>query len=230
MIGIGTLINVVCIVGGGIIGSLFGHVIKSKMQQTILQITGVAVLFLGMEGAIKQANNTSSLVMIISLVLGAFIGEMFQIDQHIQQFGQWLKIKTNNAKDPKFVNGFVTTSCTVCIGAMAILGSIQDGIFGDPSILIAKGILDAIIVCILTISLGKGCIFSAIPVGLLQGSVTVLAHFAGNFMSTPALNAISYVGSILIFCVGLNLIRKEQIRVANILPSLIFAAVFALIQ
>ena len=130
--------------------------------------------------------------------------------------------------DASFVNAFVTASCTVCIGAMAVVGAIEDGIYGDYSVLLAKGILDAIIICIMSASQGRGCIFSAIPVALFQGSITIIAMFAGSFMSATALSNLSFVGSILIFCVGLNLIWAQQIRVANLLPSLIVAAVWGI--
>ena len=122
---------------------------------------------------------------------------------------------------------FVTATLTVCIGAMAIVGAIQDGIFGDPSILLAKAVLDFIIVMVMTCSMGKGCIFSAIPVALFQGSVTLLARLIKPIMTEAALANLSLIGSILIFCVGINLIWKKQIRVANLLPAIVIAVVIA---
>ena len=119
------------------------------------------------------------------------------------------------------------SNLTVCIGAMAIIGSIQDGISGDYSTLAAKSVLDFIIILIMASSLGKGCIFSAIPVGVLQGSVTLLARLIQPLMTRAALDNISLTGNILIFCVGVNLVWKGTVKVANLLPVLIFAVLFA---
>ena len=121
----------------------------------------------------------------------------------------------------------MTASLTVSIGAMAIVGALEDGISGDWSILAAKSVLDFIIVMVMTCSMGKGCIFSAVPVFVLEGAITVFAIFIKPFMTELALNYISLVGSILIFCVGINLVWGKKIRVANLLPSLIFAVIAA---
>ena len=135
-----------------------------------------------------------------------------------------------NAKDQGFVNGFVTASLTVCIGAMAIVGAIQDGIKGDSSILFTKAVLDLIIITVMTCSMGKGCIFSAIPVGILQGSVTALAVLIKPLMTETALANISMIGAILIFCVGLNLVWGKKVRVANMLPSVVIAVIAAFLM
>lgn len=234
MRGLGTIINVFCIVCGGVLGRLLGSRMSARMQDLLLTVTGVAVLFLGIGGAMEnmlvisggQLSSGGSMMMIISLAGGAIIGELLNIEEMVERFGKWLKEKSRSENDSAFVSSFVSASCTVCIGAMAVVGSIQDGIYGDYSILAAKGILDAIIICIMTASQGRGCIFSALPVALFQGSITVLAMLCGSFMTEPALSNLSFVGSILIFCVGLNLIRGQKISVANLLPSLIIAAVW----
>lgn len=231
MKGLGTVINVLCIILGGMAGSVFKSHLKERMQESLLTITGVAVIFLGIGGTIERLltiTNEQTVMMIVSLAVGAVIGEFIDIEGKVEQFGEWLKQRSNSKNDTAFVSSFVSASCTVCIGAMAVVGSIQDGIYGDYSVLLAKGILDAIIICIMTSSQGKGSIFSAIPVALFQGSITVIAIFFGSFMSANALNNLSFVGSILIFCVGLNLIRDEKIRVANLLPSIIVAAIWGI--
>ena len=234
MRGLGTLINVACILLGGIIGRFAGNRLKPNVQDTVMTITGIGVMMLGLGGTMQHMlvitdgvlNTSGTLMMIISLALGSAIGEMLQIEQKVQQFGEWLKHKSNSNGDPYFVTGFVTASCTVCIGAMAIIGAIQDGTTGDYSILLAKGIIDAIIICIMASTLGKGCIFSAIPVAIVQGITTIIAFFIGSFLPGQALSNLSYVGSILIFCVGLNMLRTKQIRVANTLPSILIAALW----
>ena len=155
--------------------------------------------------------------------------EVIDFDGLFERFGTWLRNRTGNENDIGFIDAFLTASFTVCIGAMAIIGSIQDGLYGDPSTLFAKSILDLIIVAMMTASLGKGCIFSAIPVALLQGSVTLLAGFLAPLMTEAALSNISLVGNILITCVGVNLVWPKTIRVANLLPALVIAVIFALI-
>ena len=121
------------------------------------------------------------------------------------------------------MNGFVTASLTVCIGAMAIMGAIQDGLSGDWSTLGAKAILDLIIVMVMTCSLGIGCAFSAVPVFLWEGGLTLLAGLVRPLMTEQALACLSLVGSVLIFCVGLNLVWGKRIRVANLLPAVLLA-------
>lgn len=231
----GTIINVVAIILGGIIGRLFGRFLSERFQDTLKKVCGVSVLFIGIAGALEGMltvnENTvvsgKAMMIVICLVLGAFLGELLNIEDGFEKFGEWLKKKTGNAKEKMFVEGFVTASFTVCIGAMAIVGAIEDGIFGDYSILVTKAILDFIIVIVMTGTMGKGCVFSAIPVGILQGSVTLLAQFIKPIMTDAALSNLSMIGSILIFCVGLNLVWGKKIRVANLLPAVILAVVMA---
>ena len=233
----GTIINTFAIILGGIIGYLFGSRIKEKTQDTLTMACGISVLFIGISGALEkmliiqdnQITSNYSIMLVLSLTIGGFIGEILDIEDKFEKFGEWLKQKTGNAKDKKFIDGFVNASLTVCIGAMAIVGSIQDGIYHDSSILITKAILDFIIIMVMTCSLGKGAIFSAIPVFLFQGSITILASFIEPFMSELALHHLSLVGSVLIFCVGLNLVWGKKVRVANLLPAILIAILFSFI-
>lgn len=167
------------------------------------------------------------MLLVVCLALGGLIGEILNIEKWFERFGEWLKQRTGNARDQQFVNGFVTASLTVCIGAMAIMGSIQDGISGDWSTLGAKSILDLIIVMVMTCSLGKGCAFSAIPVFLWEGGLTLLATAVRPVMTDTAMAYLSLVGSVLIFCVGVNLVWGKKIRVANLLPAVILAVIAA---
>ena len=140
---------------------------------------------------------------------------------------EWLKAKTGNSGDAAFVGAFVTASLTVCIGAMAIVGSIQDGILGDYSTLAVKSVLDFIIIIVMTSSMGKGAAFSAIPVVLFEGGVTLLARVISPVMTPLAISYLSLVGSVLIFCVGVNLVWGKRLRVANMLPAVLFAVLAA---
>ena len=235
MIGLGTILNVAAIVAGGLLGMVCGRFLPERVQDTLNKACGVSVLFLAMAGAMEgmlsldegKLVSGGSMLIVASLALGALVGEIINIDSGFERFGQWLKIKTGNARDKRFVEGFVTASLTVCVGAMAVVGAIQDGLFGDWSILATKAVLDLIIVLVMTCSMGKGCLFSAIPVGIVQGLVTVLARLVKPLMTDAALANLSLVGSVLIFCVGLNLVWGKKIRVANLLPAVIFAVIFS---
>ena len=142
--------------------------------------------------------------------------------------GAWLRHKTGSDGDSQFINGFVTASLTVSIGAMAIMGAIQDGIYGDHATLFAKAVLDFVIVLIMAASMGKGCVVSFIPVAVLQGVITLLASALAGLMTPAVLDNLSMVGNILICCVGVNLVWPGTIRVANLLPAVIVACVAAM--
>jgi len=235
MFALGTIVNTAAIILGGFLGLLFGGLLQQRHQDSLCKVCGVCTLFIGISGALEgmltvegaSVVGGGSLLIIGCLAIGAFIGELLNIEDAFERFGVWLKVKTGNARDQGFVNGFVTASLTVCIGAMAIVGAIQDGIQGDPSILYTKAVLDLIIITVMTCSMGKGCMFSAIPVAILQGSVTVLAKLIEPLMTPLALSNLSLVGSILIFCVGINLVWGKQIRVANLLPAIVVAVIAA---
>ena len=234
MAGLGTLINALAIIAGGIIGLVFGKKIPERMQETLLKVNGTAVLFIGIGGVMSKmltikdgvVNTQGSMMMIGSLAIGTVVGELLDLDGWMHRFGVCLQKKTGNGSDSHFIEGFVSASLTVCIGAMAIVGAIADGIDGNHSVLFAKAILDLIIVMVMSASLGKGCLFSFIPVVILQGSVTLLAKLIAPLITTAALNNISYVGSVLIFCVGVNLVFDSKIRVANILPAILVAVLW----
>lgn len=232
MYGLGTLINTVAIVLGGILGLLFGKLIKERHQDSLTKACGISVLFIGTGGALAGMLSLGpdgsfsagrSMLIVACLTLGAIVGELLNIEGGFERFGAWLKKKSGSSEDKNFIDGFLSASFTVCIGAMAIVGAINDGIYGDISILVTKSILDFIIIMIMAGSLGKGCIFSAIPVALLQGGVTALARLIMPLMTDAALDNLSMIGSILIFCVGLNLVWGKKVRVANLLPAIIFA-------
>ena len=229
----GAIINTAAIVAGGLCGHLFGKLLKDRHQETLTMACGVGTLFLSIAGAMNYMLHNDllpgggSMLIIACLALGGLIGEILNIENWFERFGEWLKKKTGNAKDKPFVNGFVTASLTVCIGAMAIMGSIQDGISGDWSTLGAKSILDLVIVMVMTCSMGKGCAFSAIPVLLWEGGLTLLATVIKPILTEAALGYLSLVGSVLIFCVGVNLVWGKKIRVANLLPAVILAVIAA---
>ncbi len=237
MFGLGTLINTAAIILGGILGLFLGRLLKERHQNSMIAACGISTMFIAIAGAMQGMlsvqdgviSSGQAMLVVICLTLGTLLGEIINLEDRFERFGEWLKAKTGNAKDRQFVNAFVTTSLTVCIGAMAIVGAIQDGILGDWSILATKSILDFIIVIILAGSLGKGSIFSAVPVFLLEGLVTVCASFVKPVITDLAMDYLSMVGSILIFCVGVNLVWGKKIRVANMLPAVVLSVIAAFI-
>ncbi|MDU4215618.1 MAG: DUF554 domain-containing protein [Veillonella sp.] len=199
MIGLGTAINVGLIIAGSLCGLAFGRFMKENLKQTLMIVSGIIVLLLGMSGAMQymlvivngSLQTTGPLLMIISMVVGAVIGEIIDLNHWITVFGDWVKTRTGNAGDPKFTHAFITASLTFTVGAMGVLGSIQDGLTGNYQ--------------------------------TLQWLITAMAHIAAPLMTPSAIDNLSYVGSILIFCVGIDLIWPGKVRIANLLPAIFMA-------
>lgn len=231
----GALINTISIIAGGLIGMVVGRAFSEDQQEALTKACGISVLFIAIAGAMErmlrveggQIASGKSMLVVLCLAVGTLIGELIGIEKGFVTFGEWLKIRTGNSGDAQFVNAFVTASLTVCIGAMAIVGSIQDGVTGDYSTLAVKSVLDLIIVAVMTSSLGKGAAFSAIPILLFEGSITLLAKLIAPLMTEAAIAYLSLIGSVLIFCVGLNLVFDRKLRVANMLPAVFLAAAAA---
>lgn len=231
----GALINTISIIAGGLIGMVVGRAFSEDQQEALTKACGISVLFIAIAGAMEgmlrveggQIASGKSMLVVLCLAIGTLIGELIGIEKGFVTFGEWLKIRTGNSGDAQFVNAFVTASLTVCIGAMAIVGSIRDGVTGDYSTLAVKSVLDLIIVAVMTSSLGKGAAFSAIPILLFEGLITLLAKLISPLMTEAAIAYLSLIGSVLIFCVGLNLVFDRKLRVANMLPAVFLAAAAA---
>ena len=213
-----------------IIGMIFKSKISKRFQDIIMQVMGLAVMFIGASGALRGIftvkdgflETGGTMLMIASLTIGALLGELINIEAQMERFGEWLKEKAKSSGDTKFVEGFVTASLTVCIGAMAIVGSIEDGISGNHDTLFAKAVLDLVIVMV--------CVaFSAIPVAILQGTVTICAGFIAPIMNDSIIANISFIGSMLIFCAGVNLSFGKKFKVGNMLPAIIIPFIYGLI-
>lgn len=230
--GFGTVVNCVAIIIGGALGLAIGRFLTEKLQQTLQMACAISVIFIGIGGTLTKMlrvngdgtlEMTGAMMMIASLTIGGLIGEVIDIDNKFERFGEWLKVRTGNEGDNKFLDGFVTTSLTVCIGAMAVIGPINDALLGDCTVLYMKAVLDLVLVTVMAASMGKGCVFSSVSVGLFQGAITAFAGLIEPLMTTAALDNLSYVGNALIFCVGVNLMFGKKIRVANLLPALVVA-------
>lgn len=245
MAGIGTIVNVMAIIAGGLCGLVTRRFLEERYQETIMKATGFAIIVMALGSTLSQMlvvkiaeagdkltgslDTQGTIMMILSLVLGALLGEWINLDRWFERFGAWLRDRSGNQEDRRFIDGFVSASLTVCVGAMAVIGSLEDGIRQDPQMLYAKAILDLIIIMIMTAFLGKGCIFSAVSVGIFQGTITLLARGIAPVLTEEAVSNLSLVGNVLILCVGVNLIWPRTIRVANVLPAIVFGVVFALI-
>ena len=235
MRGLGTIANIAAVIIGGTAGLFIKNGLKPRFQEILMQALGLCTIFMGIAGAMTGMLEATggalvskgSAMLIASLVLGALLGELLNLESLMERFGEWLKKKAERGedKDSRFVQGFVTSSLVICVGAMAIVGSIEDGMTGNASMLYAKAVLDGVIIMIFASTYGKGAIFSAIPVGLLQGGITLLAGLVAPLFSEAVIASISFVGSVLIFCVGANLCLGQKFRVANLLPSILIAGV-----
>ncbi len=235
MTGLGTIINSAAILAGGAVGHFAGKFFREEQQEALTVTCGISVLFIAIAGAMqgmlsidgKELVSGKSMLVVLCLAIGTIIGELVGIERGFERFGEWLKHKTGNSGDKGFVNAFVTASLTVCIGAMAIVGAIQDGISGDYSTLAVKSVLDFIIIAVMTSSMGKGSVFAAIPIFFFEGAITLLARLVAPVMTETATAYLSLVGSVLIFCVGVNLVWGKKVRVANTLPAVVLAVIAA---
>ncbi|MBR2765771.1 MAG: DUF554 domain-containing protein [Blautia sp.] len=231
----GTIINTVAVAAGGVAGHFTGRFFRQEQQEALNKVCGVSVLFIAIAGAVEgmlriegeSLASGRSMLVVLCLAIGTVIGELIGIENGFERFGEWLKLRTGNSRDKNFVNAFVSSSLTVCIGAMAIVGAIQDGITEDYSTLMIKSVLDFIIVAVMTSSMGKGAAFAAIPIFLLEGSITLLASLIAPVMTDLAIDYMSLIGSVMIFCVGVNLVWGKMLRVANMLPAVLLAVIAA---
>lgn len=234
MRGLGTVINVAAVVVGGGLGIFLKGGLKERYQQILMQALGVCTIFIGLSGALKGMcrvengvlETSGTMLLIASMVLGALAGEWMQIEKGMDHFGEWLRGKVGGKNDSQFVEGFVSASLVICVGAMAIVGALEDGIRGDYSMLAAKAVLDAVIVMVFASSYGKGAVFSALPVGLWQGCITIFAGFLEPVLTQQIISDLSFIGNVLIFCVGVNLAFGKKFRVGNMLPALLFVVLF----
>ncbi len=235
MIGLGTLINTGAVLAGSLIGLLSKRGFKPSLQDAMIKTLGVSTVFVSIAGALTgllkfengQIQTQGSLLMILSLVLGTLVGEALNLDGQIETLGTWLKKKAKAEESASFVEGFATASIIICVGAMAVVGSIQDGMTGDYSLLLTKSILDFVLVMMLSSSYGIGVMFSALPLFAYQGLLTLLAGVIAPFFTPTIIADLSYVGSVLIFGVGLNLLFKSTLKVANMLPALVFVCLLS---
>lgn len=240
MVGLGTLGNIGLILIGSTIGIFLKGGLKKRFQDTIMSALGLAVMFIGISGALEglfivegnTLGTTNIMLMIISLAVGALIGEIINIEAKLDKVGEWLKLKlkVKGEKGNGFVEGFVNSSLLFCVGAMAIIGSLQDGLSGDPSMLMAKGFIDGVVAVFFASTLGIGVFFSVIPVGIYQGIITLSSSFIEPLLNERLISNLSFIGSILIFGIGINMIFGKKIKCGNLLPAVLVPVAYEIIQ
>lgn len=229
MRGLGTIVNVAAILLGSLLGVLCRGGMKPRFREILNQGCGLATCLIGLSGALEMILTVEggslragkTMLIVFSLVLGGLLGEALNLTRGLNQLGERLKKTVRAGNDQRFVEGFVTASLVVCVGAMAICGALEDGLSGNPQTLFVKSILDFVIVAVMASVYGVGVAFSAVSVGVLQGTITLCAVLLAPLLSPELIANLSGVGSILICAVGVNLLFPGKFRVANLLPALL---------
>src|SRR6056297_3085124 len=223
---IGTIVNIAAVLGGSTVGVLFRGRFPEKVQNTVIHGISLAVILIGMQMAFSIEKDPDILLVIFSLVIGAVIGELLQLEKRLNDFGESLKERFGG-DDDLFVQGFVQASLIYCVGAMAIMGSIQDGLNNDPSILFTKSLLDGTASVAFSATFGIGVLFSSIPVLLYQGSISLLASWAQHLLNQDVVAMMTATGGLLIMAIGLNMLLSAEIKIGNLLPSIFVAIIIA---
>ena len=238
VIGLGTIVNTAAIVVGGVSGTAIKSGLPQRYKNIIMQAIGLSVLIIGVSGALQGMYKITKegtisreyiTVMIFSLVIGGLIGEFINIEDKLDKMGLWFQKKFIKGES-NFAQGFVTASLIYCVGAMAIVGSLEDGLMGNTNTLFAKSILDGVSAIVFAATMGIGVSFSAIPVFVYQGSITLLAGFVKPWLTADVISQMSLVGSLLIMGIGLTMLEIKKIKVGNMLPAIFLPFVFYIFQ
>jgi len=220
---IGTFTNAGAIAAGALLGFLLQRGIPEKVKRTVMQGMALAIMLIGIQMALETKN---PLIVIISLVLGGVTGELIDIEKRLNGIGEFLERRMGN-RGSGIAPAFVTSSLVFCVGAMAVVGSIQEGLTGQYSTLLAKSLLDGIASIFFASTMGIGVIFSAVPVFLYQVSLTLLAGLMKNLLSNDVIAEVSSIGGLLIVGIGMNILGLRQIKVGNLLPAILYAGLIA---
>lgn len=225
--GIGTAANVLAIIAGALLGVILRRGLPERVEKILVEAISLAVVVIGIQMALKTQN---ILIAVVSLAIGAVVGEIIDINEWFNRFGKWAGDKIahgDEAVGAKVALGFVTASLLFCPGAMAVIGAIQDGLANDAATLYAKAILDGIFAVVMAANLGIGVALSAVSVGIYQGTITLLAGVLEPIATPAVLAEITSVGGLMVFAIGLNLLKVTQIKVANLMPAVIPAIILA---
>ncbi len=234
----GTVVNVAAVILGGILGILLKKGIKNEILENVMKAEGVAVLIIGMNGVFTnmlsvgadgKISESGGLVLLISLALGAFIGEIIKLDDKINSLGKFVE---NKVKSGGFSKGFVSAFIIFCVGSMSIIGSVNDGLSGDSSVLIVKSTLDFITAAVLASAMGIGVIFACVPLFVYQGTISLFASQIKPFIegNPEMMLQFSAVGYAIIMCIGINFIAGEKIKTANLLPAMVIPILYNVLK
>lgn len=223
---LGTIVNVLAIIGGSLVGMLLKGGIPKKYTDTIMQSVALAVILIGLKGAFS---GNELLLIIFSLAIGSGIGEFLRIEDHLESLGNWLESKFS-APGNNISKGFVTASLLYCVGSMAIVGSLESGLTGNHQTLFAKSVLDGISSVVFASSFGIGVLFSAVSVLLYQGMITLTASLIKSFLIPEVISQMSATGGLLIAALGFNMLEFKRIKVGNMLPAILIPLFYFMIQ
>ncbi len=221
----GTIINVGAIIIGGLIGLIFRERFPERITQTVLQVMGLFTILVGIQMALQ---GQEPILVLISLAVGAILGEIIRIEERLDQFGKWIEIQLKVTEGSP-AKGFIYSSLVFAVGSMAIVGSIADGVRGDHSILVTKSMMDGIISIPFAAGMGPGVLGSAVTILVYQGSLTLLARGLQSFFSPEVITELTAVGGILVVGIGINILGLQKIKVANFLPALAVIIVLTLL-
>ncbi|MBS3920603.1 MAG: DUF554 domain-containing protein [Deltaproteobacteria bacterium] len=213
----GTIINAIAIIIGGGLGLLFRKGFPERVAQTTLQVLGLFTLVVGVSMAIQ---GQEFIMILISLVVGAILGEWADIEGRLERFGGWLE-KRFHVTEGSPAKGFIYASLLFCVGSMAIVGSITEGLKGDRSILVTKAVMDGIISIPFAASMGFGVLGSALPVLIYQGGITLLASKLQSLFTPEMIRELTSVGGVIVMGIGINILGLQKIRVGNLIPALL---------
>lgn len=239
MPGTGTIINIILVVIGSAVGLLLKKAIPERLKTSMVQALALATMTIGLTGIITAActmkddgtlTSNYIIMMVICMAVGTFIGELINIDKKLDNMGEFFEKKFASGENSSFAQGFVTASLVFCVGSMAILGSLNDGILRDPTILITKSLLDMIMSAVFASTLGIGVMFSAVTVALYQGLITLCASLISPFLTAEVISQMSFIGSILIMGIGFNFIYQPRLKLANMLPSMFLPLIWYIIR
>ncbi|NNL75326.1 MAG: DUF554 domain-containing protein [Desulfobacterales bacterium] len=219
---LGTFVNVAAIIAGSLIGLIFRGRISEKYNKPIIQAVSLGVILIGLKNAFKCDD---FILIIISLALGTLLGELCKIELRLENIGTWIENKFLK-KGGTFAEGFVTTSLLYCVGAMAIVGSLESGLTGNHSTLFAKSTLDGLGSIIFSSTMGIGVLFSSVSVLLYQGTITLAAEYVKPFLVPEVISQMSSVGGLLIAALGMNMLGNKFIKVGNMLPAVFIPLIY----
>lgn len=237
--GIGTIVNVIAVIAGSLFGLVFKKAINDKLREGVMSALGLAVFTIGITGIITnsvfvengQLSGEFTLLMILSIAIGTLTGTLIDIEKRLESIGDFFQKKlAKEGQSSTFSQAFVSASLLFCVGSMAIVGSLNDGIQHNPDILFAKSILDGIMAVVFASTLGAGTLMSCVSLIVYQGGITLCASLIAPYLTEDVICQMSLIGNVLIMGIGLNFVYKPKFKVGNMLPSVFIPFIYYIIR